>query len=114
MKHLLHLTANDGVDWPDPLTLQIIATNTFWILFLRWKLRRVILISAFVGGWSTIGFIVSVGPGLLQKVEKGPFCAFTCFTMRVLELMAVLQTQFPATGAGSRTSTPPNELRRYL
>ncbi|KAL1941111.1 hypothetical protein VTO73DRAFT_7323 [Trametes versicolor] len=55
----------------------IIATNTFWILFLRWKLRRVILISAFVGGWSTIGFIVSVGPGLLQKVEKGPFYAIS-------------------------------------
>lgn len=32
------------------------------------------LISALVGGWSTIGAIVSAGPGLVQKVDHGPFC----------------------------------------
>ncbi|KAH9852137.1 hypothetical protein C2E23DRAFT_827684 [Lenzites betulinus] len=55
----------------------IIAMNTFWILFLRWKLKRFVLISALVGGWSTIGAIVSAGPGLVQKVDHGPFYAIS-------------------------------------
>ncbi|KAI0629246.1 hypothetical protein C8Q77DRAFT_1065995 [Trametes polyzona] len=55
----------------------IIATNTFWILFLQWRLRRFVLIGALVGGWSTIGAIVSTGPGAIQKVERGPFYAIS-------------------------------------
>ncbi|KAI8985552.1 hypothetical protein BD414DRAFT_488459 [Trametes punicea] len=55
----------------------IIAMNTFWILFLRWKLRRVVLIAALVGGWSTIGAIVSTGPLAIQSVERGPFYAIS-------------------------------------
>ncbi|KAI0331452.1 hypothetical protein GY45DRAFT_616878 [Cubamyces sp. BRFM 1775] len=55
----------------------IIAMNTFWILFLRWKLRRFVLISALVGGWCAIGAIVSAGPAAIQKVERGPFYAIS-------------------------------------
>ncbi|KAH9888857.1 hypothetical protein C8Q73DRAFT_708429 [Cubamyces lactineus] len=55
----------------------IIAMNTFWILFLRWKLRRFVLIGALVGGWSAIGAIVSAGPAAIQKAERGPFYAIS-------------------------------------
>ncbi|KAJ8494363.1 hypothetical protein ONZ51_g2396 [Trametes cubensis] len=55
----------------------IIAMNTFWILFLRWKLRRFVLVGALVGGWCAIGAIVSAGPAAIQKVERGPFYAIS-------------------------------------
>ncbi|KAI0675493.1 hypothetical protein C8Q78DRAFT_1160502 [Trametes maxima] len=55
----------------------IIALNTFWILFLRWRLRKAILICAFFGGWATIAAIVTTGPGLIQKIESGPFYAIS-------------------------------------
>ncbi len=53
---------------------QIIALNTFWILFLRWKLKRYVLVAAMFGGWSVVGAIVSTGPASLQQVSTGPFC----------------------------------------
>ncbi|KAI0641914.1 hypothetical protein C8Q79DRAFT_1113248 [Trametes meyenii] len=55
----------------------IIAVNTFWILFLRWRLRRAIMVCAFLGGWSTISTIVTIGPGSIQQVERGPFYAIS-------------------------------------
>ncbi|KAI9064117.1 hypothetical protein FKP32DRAFT_1591529 [Trametes sanguinea] len=55
----------------------IIAMNTFWILFLRWKLRRFVLIGALTAGWSAIGAIVSAGPAAIQRVERGPFYAIS-------------------------------------
>ncbi|KAI0352341.1 hypothetical protein OH77DRAFT_800663 [Trametes cingulata] len=51
----------------------IIAMNTFWILFLRWRLHKYVLVGALVIGWSAIGAIVSAGPTAVQRVEKGPF-----------------------------------------
>ncbi|KAI0793923.1 hypothetical protein C8Q74DRAFT_543605 [Fomes fomentarius] len=56
---------------------QIIALNTFWILFLRWKLKRYVLVAAMFGGWSVVGAIVSAGPASLQQVFKGPFYAIS-------------------------------------
>ena len=60
---------------------QIIAVNTFWILFLRWPLKRYVLIFAIIGGWAAIGAVISAGPAALQKASTGPFCefAFPCF-----------------------------------
>ncbi|OSD03068.1 hypothetical protein PYCCODRAFT_1434945 [Trametes coccinea BRFM310] len=55
----------------------IIAMNTFWILFLRWKLRRFVLIGALAAGWTAIGAIVSAGPAAIQKAERGPFYAIS-------------------------------------
>ncbi|KAI0367027.1 hypothetical protein BV20DRAFT_1001359 [Pilatotrama ljubarskyi] len=51
----------------------IIAMNTFWILFLRWRLRPYVLIGALVIGWAGIGAIVSAGPTAVQTAGKGPF-----------------------------------------
>ncbi|KAI0819683.1 hypothetical protein BC628DRAFT_1401598 [Trametes gibbosa] len=55
----------------------IIAMNTFWILFLRWKLRRFVLVSTLVGGWSAIGALVSAGPSVIERVDHGPFYAIS-------------------------------------
>ncbi|KAH9935915.1 SelR domain-containing protein [Epithele typhae] len=55
----------------------IIALNTFWILFLQWKLKRHVLIVAMLGTWAAIGAIVTTGPGALQRSETGPFYAIS-------------------------------------
>ncbi|RDX54293.1 hypothetical protein OH76DRAFT_1398612 [Lentinus brumalis] len=55
----------------------VIAMNTFWILFLRWQLRRYVLICAVLIGWSAIGAIISAGPAALQRTPTGPFYAIS-------------------------------------
>ncbi|KAI0766916.1 hypothetical protein BD413DRAFT_568049 [Trametes elegans] len=55
----------------------IIALNTFWILFLRWKLRKVVLFAAVIGGWSSIGALVTAGPTGIHMTENGPFYAIS-------------------------------------
>ncbi|RPD64371.1 hypothetical protein L226DRAFT_603900 [Lentinus tigrinus ALCF2SS1-7] len=55
----------------------VIAMNTFWILFLRWPLKRYILVLAILTGWCAIGAIISAGPAALQRVPTGPFYAIS-------------------------------------
>ncbi|KAI0693174.1 hypothetical protein C8T65DRAFT_66012 [Cerioporus squamosus] len=55
----------------------MIAINTFWILFLRWQLKRYVLICAILIGWSAIGAIISAGPAALQRTPTGPFYAIS-------------------------------------
>ena len=63
---------------------QIIALNTFWILFLRWKLKRYVLVVAMLGGWSAIGAFITAGPASIQQVPNGPFCELSVDSMMVL------------------------------
>ncbi|KAI0741400.1 hypothetical protein C8Q80DRAFT_1109851 [Daedaleopsis nitida] len=55
----------------------IIALNTFWILFLRWKLKPHVVVAALVGGWCSVGALVSAGPIAINQVSNGPFYAIS-------------------------------------
>ncbi|KAJ3553396.1 hypothetical protein NM688_g3634 [Phlebia brevispora] len=55
----------------------VIACHTFWVLFLRWPLRRPIMIAAMVFCWSFIGTLVITGPSALNPAVNGPFFAIS-------------------------------------
>ena len=53
---------------------QVIATHTFWVLFLKWNLRRHVLIATMVFNWAAIGTFVIAGPATANVKQNGPFC----------------------------------------
>ena len=56
---------------------QVIATHTFWVLFLKWNLRRYVLIATMVFNWAAIGTFVIAGPATVNVKQNGPFCELT-------------------------------------
>ncbi|KIP11516.1 hypothetical protein PHLGIDRAFT_114372 [Phlebiopsis gigantea 11061_1 CR5-6] len=51
----------------------VIAVHTFWVLFLKWDLRRHVLIATMVFNWAAIGTFVIAGPATASVKENGPF-----------------------------------------
>ncbi|PSR73133.1 hypothetical protein PHLCEN_2v10989 [Hermanssonia centrifuga] len=52
---------------------KVIAAHTFWVLFLRWDLRRYVMIATMIFGWSLIGTLVIAGPATGGVKVNGPF-----------------------------------------
>ncbi|THH00148.1 hypothetical protein EW026_g2346 [Hermanssonia centrifuga] len=55
----------------------VIAAHTFWVLFLRWDLRRYVMIATMIFGWSLIGTLVIAGPATGGVKVNGPFFAIS-------------------------------------
>ena len=51
----------------------VIAVHTFDVLFLRWHIADYICYGTLVGVWAFLGFIVILGPAVVESRERGPF-----------------------------------------
>ena len=80
---------------------QVIATNTFFVLFLRVEFKRYALWLVMFSQWSLIGAIIIAGPATTSGSTTGPFCEQpsydSCFFTRFDDH---LQTAFQAIGVG--------------
>ncbi|PIL25007.1 hypothetical protein GSI_12895 [Ganoderma sinense ZZ0214-1] len=55
----------------------IIAMNTFWVLFLRWRPGKTVPVITFLVGWGFIIAIIVSGPTGIQRADAGPFYAIS-------------------------------------
>lgn len=51
----------------------VIAVHTFDVLFLRWHIADYVCYGTLVGVWAFLGFIVILGPSVIESRERGPF-----------------------------------------
>ncbi|KAF8524876.1 hypothetical protein BU17DRAFT_84426 [Hysterangium stoloniferum] len=56
-----------------------LATHTFLVLFLRWKIRDYALYVTLFGVWLLVGFLVVLGPAAIQSPDKGPYFGISGF-----------------------------------
>jgi hypothetical protein len=53
--------------------MQVIAIHTFCLLVLELKLRKFVLWTTLISGWSGIAALVIAGPAALDTNRRGPF-----------------------------------------
>ena len=63
---------------------QLIAVNTFYILFLNMDPPKLMLIAMLFGGWSLIFTLVIAGPATMNTGKDGSFCMCFLFVVVVL------------------------------
>lgn len=51
----------------------VIAVHTFNVLFLRWHIANYVCYGTLVGVWAFLGFIVILGPAVVESPARGPF-----------------------------------------
>lgn len=51
----------------------VIAVHTFNVLFLRWHIADYVCYGTLVGVWAFLGFIVILGPAIVESRARGPF-----------------------------------------
>lgn len=51
----------------------VIAVHTFDVLFLRWHIANHVCYGTLVGVWAFLGFIVILGPSVVESRARGPF-----------------------------------------
>ena len=55
----------------------VIAVHTFDVLFLRWHIADYVCYGTLVGVWAFLGFIVILGPAVVESRARGPFYGIT-------------------------------------
>lgn len=63
---------------------QLIAVNTFYILFLNMDPPKLMLMAMLFGGWSLIFTLVIAGPATMNTGKDGSFCMCFLFVVVVL------------------------------
>ena len=51
----------------------VIAVHTFNVLFLRWHIADYVCYGTLIGVWAFLGFIVILGPAVVESRPRGPF-----------------------------------------
>jgi hypothetical protein len=51
----------------------VIAVHTFDVLFLRWHIADYVCYGTLIGVWAFLGFIVILGPAVVESRARGPF-----------------------------------------
>jgi hypothetical protein len=51
----------------------VIAVHTFDVLFLRWHIADYVCYGTLIGVWAFLGFIVIIGPAVVESRARGPF-----------------------------------------
>jgi len=54
--------------------LQVIATRTFYVLFLRLEVKHYMMWLVLIAQWSFVGALVIAGPATAKTDKHGPFC----------------------------------------
>ncbi|KAF8522639.1 hypothetical protein BU17DRAFT_86929 [Hysterangium stoloniferum] len=57
----------------------IIALHTFFLLFLRLRISNSVFSFILGGAWALIGFIVMIGPVIIQNSARGPFWGISVY-----------------------------------
>ena len=57
----------------------VIAVHTFDVLFLRWHIADYVCYGTLIGVWALLGFIVILGPAVVESRDRGPFYGISGF-----------------------------------
>jgi len=80
--------------------LQVIATRTFSVLFLRLDTKRYERWIVLIAQWSLIGSIIIGGPATVRTDKHGPYCEKS-FDLRIFtDFMTTFQMVLWAIGVG--------------
>jgi hypothetical protein len=94
--------------------LQVIATRTFLVLFLRIPAKQYTVWIVLIGNWSLLFAIILAGPATAMIQKHGPYCEHPQYESPFLtEFDSDLQMASQTTGVGSLQIIQSNASRAY-